>query len=231
MARIVNILRAGIFYLALFMLTLAVALAAPLMRLCGVNDTMIARRWLRVVGFLIRVVCGIRYIVHGSIPKTPCIFAVQHQSAWETFLLTVLLDIPAIVLKKELLSIPIFGRYLRHLGMVPIDRSAGRKALSGIQEAAKEALDAKRHVVIFPEGTRVKYGVRGRIQSGIAALYGMSQAPVIPVTLDSGRLWPRNSFLKKPGTVTVRFHPKLPEGLSRQELTQALEQLYYGSMD
>lgn len=230
MARILNAFRAGFFYLALVILTLCMALAAPLLWIIGVDDRAIARSWLRHALFLIRHVCGITYAVRGQIPKAPCIFAVQHQSAWETFVLTALLDMPAIVLKKELLSIPIFGRYLRYVGMVPIDRSAGRKALSGIRLAAKEALDAKRHVIIFPEGTRVKYGARGRIQSGVAALYEASLAPIVPVTLDSGRLWPRNSFLKKPGVITVQFHSPLPKKLARREVTQALETLYYGNV-
>lgn len=184
--------------------------------------------WLTGVKLLIRYVGGIRYRVVGTLPPPPAIIAAQHQSAWETFILTHMLDMPAIVLKKELLSIPIFGRYLRKGGMIAIDRSAGRAALTQIAVDAQKALDERRYVVIFPEGTRVPYGEKGKPHGGIAALYNIGTVPVIPVTLDSGRFWPRKSPPKVPGEITLTFHPALSKDLGRGELISTLEKLYYG---
>lgn len=183
--------------------------------------------WLDGVTWMIRHIIGVRFKLVGKVPPAPAIIAAQHQSAWETFILTHMLDMPAIVLKKELLDIPIFGLYLRKVGMIAIDRSAGREALKQVAAQAEKALADGRYVIIFPEGTRMPYGVKGKPHGGIAALYNIGTVPVVPVTLDSGRFWPRKSLVKTPGEITLTFHPALPKDLGRGELISALEKLYY----
>lgn len=181
--------------------------------------------WLRTVEWIERHIGGIRYRVLGRehVPKGGCIIASKHQSAWETFKLHLLFGDPAIVLKKELLDIPIWGWYLRRAGMIPIDRAGRAKALSVMMRAAHEAADAGRKIVIFPQGTRVMPGAQKPYKSGIVALYQELNLPIVPMALNSGLFWPKNGFIKKPGVITVEFLPPIPPGLPREEMRERLK--------
>ncbi len=182
--------------------------------------------WLRQVEWIERYVGGIHYRVIGRshIPHGACIIAAKHQSAWETFKLHMLFGDPAIVLKKELLNIPIWGWYLRKSGMIPIDRAGRANALSGMMVAAHKAVENKRKIVIFPQGTRVAPGVAKPYRSGVAALYQELNLPIVPMALNSGVLWPKNGFIKKAGTITVEFLPPIPPGLKRGEMMERLKE-------
>jgi 1-acyl-sn-glycerol-3-phosphate acyltransferase len=181
--------------------------------------------WLRQVAWIEQHISGITYRVTGreNIPSGACIIAAKHQSAWETFKLHLIFGDPAIVLKRELLSIPIWGWYLQRAGMIPIDRKGRAKALVRMMEAAHRAADAGRKIVIFPQGTRVKVGVDAPYKSGIAALYQELKLPIVPMALNSGLLWPKNNFIKKPGHITVAFLPPIPAGLARGEMMERLK--------
>ena len=91
-----------------------------------------------------------------------------------------------------------------------------------MMRAAEAAIAEGRPIVIFPEGTRVPPGQRPPLQPGFAGLYRALKLPVVPLALDSGRLWPRASFLKRPGIVTMRFAPAIAPGLSRKEIEAAV---------
>jgi 1-acyl-sn-glycerol-3-phosphate acyltransferase len=130
---------------------------------------------------------------------------------------------PAIVLKKELLNIPIWGWYLRRSGMIPIDRAGKTKALSDMMEAAHKAAAAGRKIVIFPQGTRLPPTEWKPYKSGVAALYQELNLPVVPMTLNSGLFWPKHSFIKKPGAITVQFLPPILPGLSRDVMMERLK--------
>jgi len=185
----------------------------------------VARLWLAQTAWIERVIGGMSYRVIGSehVPQGACIIAAKHQSAWETMKLPLLFDDPAIVLKKELLAIPIWGRYLRHAGMIPIDRGSGSAALAAMMQAAHKAAEAGRKIVIFPQGTRVAPGAERPYKGGVAALYRELNIPVVPMALNSGLLWPRNSFIKKPGLITIEFLPPILPGLSREEMLTKLK--------
>jgi 1-acyl-sn-glycerol-3-phosphate acyltransferase len=182
------------------------------------------RVWLGGVVVLARVIAGIGYEVRGreNIPTTPCIVAAKHQSAWDTFALPVLLDLPTFVLKKELMQIPLFGWYLRRYGAVPVDRKAGAKALRGMLRSAEAEMARGRSVVIFPEGTRVPPGETRAYHPGVAALYRDLNVPIVPITLNSGWFWGRRRFRKSPGTIVIDVRPAIPTGLSRREVMDRL---------
>src|SRR5262249_13431310 len=129
-----------------------------------------------------------------------------------------LFDNPAIVLKKELLSIPVWGRYLERSGVIPIDRAGGGAALLAMLSAAHKAVEQGQKIIIFPQGTRIAPGVDKPYKSGVAVLYRELNVPVVPMALNSGLLWPKNSFLKKPGTITIEFLPPIPPGQPREEM-------------
>ena len=180
--------------------------------------------WLGAVAWVEKNLGGIDYRVIGreNIPPGACIVASKHQSEWETFKLHLILGDPAIVLKKELLNIPLIGWYMSLSGSIAIDRSARSQALSGMTQAARNAAAEGRPIVIFPEGTRAAPHEKRPYKNGVAALYQELNIPVVPMALNSGVFWPRNSFLKKRGTITVEILPPIQAGLSREEMMQRL---------
>ncbi|MGE3623122.1 MAG: lysophospholipid acyltransferase family protein [Bdellovibrionales bacterium] len=186
--------------------------------------TAVVRLWLSHLDWIEKHIGGIHYRVIGRehIPPGACIIAAKHQSAWETFKLHLLLGDPAIVLKAELLNIPIWGWYVRRAGMIPIDRARGAQALSRMMKAAHKAADEGRKIVIFPQGTRIAPGADRPYKSGVAALYEELDLPVVPMALNSGLLWGRNSFIKKPGLITVEFLSPIPSGLPRAQMMERL---------
>lgn len=153
----------------------------------------------------LEVTCGLKYRVEGSenIPKSPCIIMSKHQSAWETMALQKMFPPQVWVMKREIFWIPFFGWAIAAMEPIAIDRSSGRKAISQIIEQGKKTLDSGKWVVIFPEGTRVPPGKKGRYGMGGAILATKSGYPVIPVALNSGEFWRRNDFIKRPGTIDV----------------------------
>jgi 1-acyl-sn-glycerol-3-phosphate acyltransferase len=176
-----------------------------------------ARLWAGWFWWLVRHVLRIRVVVRGHIPQHSVIVAAKHQSAFETIATLHLFDAPAVVLKAELMRVPVWGFIARRHGVIPVAREAGAAALRAMLRAAEAAKAANRPILIFPEGSRVPYGEAPALKPGVAGLYKMLKLPVIPVALDSGRLWPRRAFVKKAGTITVRFGEEIPAGLPRAE--------------
>lgn len=174
-----------------------------------------------------RVVCGIRHQVKGfdNLPDAPAILLSKHQSAWETIFLFHAMPRPLVyVFKKELLYIPFFGWGLALLRMIPIDRSKTRDAFSQVVEQGRKRLASGQWIIMFPEGTRSRVGAKGKYKSGGARLAIETGAPVVPIALNAGECWPKNSFIKKPGLITVSIgKPISPEGLTPAELIQQVE--------
>jgi 1-acyl-sn-glycerol-3-phosphate acyltransferase len=186
--------------------------------------TAIVRLWLSHLDWIEKHIGGITWHVIGRehVPKGACIIASKHQSAWETFKLHLLFGDPAIVLKKELLLIPIWGWYVRRAGMVAIDRARGVEALPRMMKSAQKVIGEGRKIVIFPQGTRVAPGEDRPYKNGVAALYQELNVPVVPMALNSGLLWGKNSFIKKHGVITIEFLPPIPPGLPRMEMMTRL---------
>jgi 1-acyl-sn-glycerol-3-phosphate acyltransferase len=128
------------------------------------------------------------------------------------------------VIKRELLRVPFFGWAFRMLSPIAIDRSAGREALKQIVSQGKEKLAQGFWVLVFPEGTRVAPGEKGRYGIGGSWLAAETGAPIVPVAHNAGEVWPKNAFVKHAGTVTVRIGPAIEtRGKSAAELTRAVE--------
>lgn len=165
-----------------------------------------------------RLLLGIRTRIDGEVPQGAVLIAAKHQSMFETIEMVAILERPAVVLKRELADIPGWGWAARRYGVIPIDRAGGATALRRMMSAAQAAIAQGRPIVIFPEGTRVTPGEQPPLQPGFAGLYRALRLPVVPVALDSGRLWPRRGFAKRPGVVTMRFGEPVPAGLPRAEV-------------
>ena len=182
--------------------------------------------WAAGTEFLARHVLGIRFRVRGreNIPAGAVIVACKHQSAYETIVMSLMLPNPAVVMKRELLAIPIYGWYSLRMGMIPVDRSASSLAMRQMLRAAERAAAENRAIVIFPEGTRTAPGAAPHYLPGVAGLYRHLNLPVVPVAIDSGLLWGRNAFRKHPGTVTFQYLPPIMPGLDRRAFMAELEE-------
>ena len=178
------------------------------------------------VMWLTRHVLGIRYVIEGleHLPAGPAIILAKHQSAWETIAFLCVFPPVSPVIKQELLKIPFFGWGFSLLNPIAIDRSAGREALKQIVKQGREKLAQGFWVLVFPEGTRVAPGEKGRYGIGGGWLAAETGAPVVPVAHNAGELWPKNAFVKRPGIVTVRIGPVIEStGRTAAELTRAVE--------
>lgn len=193
--------------------------------LVGLPATLFGRRatlavvlgWTDFHHWLARHVLGIRVRVEGEIAPGCNLIAVKHQSMFETMEMVRLSRLPIIVLKKELSDLPLFGFLTRRYGVIPVERSAGAKALRHLIEEGRKAVATGRPVIIYPEGTRVRPGETPPLRSGFAALYRALGVPVIPVATDSGRLWGRG-LVHRSGTVTFKIGSTLPPGLPRDRI-------------
>lgn len=209
-----SLLYALVFYPGSVLYVLAGVLVLPLGR--G-PVRRVADAWAGFNRLCARFLLGISSRVEGEVPRGPALVAVKHQSMFETLEIQLVLDTPATVMKSELGRIPLWGRLTRVYGILPVDRDGGAAALRRLLRAAGEAIAEGRPIVIFPEGTRVSPGERPPLEPGFAGLYRALGLPVVPVALDSGKVWPRRSFVKRPGVVTMRFGAPIPPGLPRRE--------------
>jgi 1-acyl-sn-glycerol-3-phosphate acyltransferase len=219
-------LRSVLFNLVFYAWTALLGIAAlPLLLAPRAAVMRFGRWWSGTVLALARAIAGIDYEIRGAehLPRQPAIIAMKHQSAWDTLAVPVLLGDVAIVLKRELLWIPCYGWYVRKAGMIPVDRGAGATALKAMVRRARAVVAEGRPIVIFPEGTRTAVGTKRAYHPGVAALYTQLGLPVVPIAVNSGRFWPRRSFLKRPGRIVVEALPPLRPGLERKAFLAELQ--------
>ena len=218
-----NWIRSALFAIAFYGWTVVAVLLSFPISLLGTGPLRAwAHGWARGHRGCAALFLGIRSRVEGAVPRGPTLVAAKHQSMFETLEIMLLLNEPAVVLKRELTDIPLWGWVVRRYGVIPVDRQGGAAALRRMMRAAEQAIAEGRPIVIFPEGTRVPPGERPPLQPGFAGLYRALKLPVVPVALDSGRLWPRHRFVKRPGIVTMRFGDPLPADLPRREIEAAV---------
>ena len=187
-----------------------------------------AQLWARTLLGGARVICGIEMEVIGRehLPDGPMLIASQHQSAFDTLIWLLLVPRVSYVYKAELSRVPLVGPLLRMSGQIMLDRRAGFAAIKALLRGAERAVADGRQIVIFPEGTRVEPGVEAPLRPGIAALAARTALPVIPVSTDSGRLWGRQAFVKRPGIVHVVIGPALPARQGQAALMESLRQAW-----
>jgi 1-acyl-sn-glycerol-3-phosphate acyltransferase len=184
-------------------------------------------RWNAFVVWSAKVICGIDYRVKGyeNLPDGPAILLSKHQSAWETIFYLWFMPRPLVyVFKKEILYIPFFGWGMALLRMIPIDRSKGKDAFAHVVIQGRRRLADGQWIIMFPEGTRIPVGERGKYKGGGTRLAVETNTPVVPIAMNAGEYWPKGSFIKRPGMVTVSIgKPISPEGLSSAEMMQQVE--------
>jgi 1-acyl-sn-glycerol-3-phosphate acyltransferase len=213
------------FYLNTFFFGLLIVLLSRLLPYGAM--TRLGRAWSSVSLWLLAVICGLRHRIQGleQLPEGPCVVLCKHQSTWETISLRRILPLAQTwVLKQELLRIPVFGWALACYEPIALDRSAGRKAMRQLLEQGQIQLELGRCVVIFPEGTRVAAGKRGRYNIGGALLAEKAGVPVVPIAHNAGVFWRRRGIRKHPGTIDLVIGaPIQTDGRKPSEINAAVE--------
>ena len=223
--------RALAFNIAFLAWTLAVGtIGLPLLLAPRATAMAFGRFWAKGVLVLLELLVGLDHEVIGldHIPAGGCIIAMKHQSAWDALILPVVLGDLAVVVKRELLLLPIYGWYAARAGSIGIDRKGGAGALRRIVAAARPVVAEGRPVVIFPQGTRVAPGAALRTaapyQPGVAALYGALGVPLVPAAVNSGLFWGRRAFVKRRGRILLEFLQPIPPGWPRRRLMAEIEE-------
>ncbi len=210
-----TILFSLMFYGGSLIIVPLVALAAPF----GVENVIRgARIWALWHRWCARWFLGLSIRIEGEIPKGSYLFAIKHESMFEAVDTLAMFHRPAVVFKRELLDIPIWGWVARRHGVIPIDRDAGAAAVRQMLAAGKAAIAADRPIILFPEGTRVPHGEQPELRAGMAGLYRLLGLPIIPLSLDSGKYVKRGAFTKQAGVITVRVGDPIPPGLKREDV-------------
>ena len=232
MSNIILYIRATLFWIGFAVSTLLVGLMSPfLLPFSHKTSYKILMPWTYFNVWWIRVTCGIKYNLIGKEnidPNNHGIVLANHQSTWETLLIPTLFN-PAVswVLKEELFKIPFFGWALARVNPIAINREAGSSAIDQVKTKGKVRLDEGNWVCIFPEGTRVNVGETKRYKMGGALLANYCAEssddgkgyPVYPLAHNAGECWPRHSYIKRPGTITVSVgKPFSVEGLNPGEI-------------
>lgn len=224
MIKAATALRAHLF--TLFMATLTAVMGLTLLPALADRRAAryVTRIWARIVLAGLDFLCGVKFRVLGTenMPAGPAIVAANHQSQWETIALLALLPRPAIVLKKELLRIPVYGWWAARTG-VAVDRSAGAKALRMLRRETERHIKRGDQIVVFPEGTRGPPGELGALQPGVAGMYLAADVEVTPAVHNSGEHWRYPGSEKKPGVITLRFLPPIAPNMTRRAFMPALE--------
>lgn len=183
-------------------------------------------RWTFFIVWLAKTLCGVKYQITGleNIPEQPAVVLCKHQSSWETYAVQVIFPYQAWALKRELLQIPGVGWALALTKPISINRDKPKEAIRKLINEGKQHLASGRWVIIFPEGTRIAPGEKGRYQKGGAMLAHAAGAPIVPMAHNAGTYWPRRGFLKTPGTVQVVIGPPIyPENHTPAELINMTE--------
>ncbi len=221
-------IRSSLFCLGLIVSTLiAVPITLLLLVVPFAMRFRLVSNWARFNLWWLRVTCNIKAEITGleNIIDQPAIIMCKHQSAWETLVIQLLFPPQVWILKRELLWIPIYGWGLATMRPIAIDRSLGVRALKQIVLQGVERLNAGLWVVVFPEGTRIAPGKRQKYHPGGGMLAEKSGYPVIPIAHNAGHLWPRNSFLKWPGTIRMVIGaPVQTQGKKAAQITREVEE-------
>lgn len=212
-----DVIRSLMFYLAFYVGTVVYVSAFWLAALIGEGlSRRVVRGWAQFHRRCARWLLGIRVVIEGEMPNEGVLVAMKHESFFEAIDLPALMHWPVPFPKVELIGIPGWGWVAKRYGVVVVERDQGARALRAMVASARRFAVRGRPLAIFPEGTRVPHGQQAKLQSGFAGLYKLLGLPVVPVAVDSGRLYHRR--WKKPGVITVRVGERIEPGLPRAEL-------------
>jgi len=225
-------IRSLVFNIFLYVgLILIFILAIPTLILPSKFTIFFGRISAKYLVFILKIILNTKVIFHGveNLKKVNNFFvASAHQSMFETFALQIPLDGPIFILKKELLNIPLFGWYLRKIGSIAIVRDTTTRENLNFFDRVRERIEtSKRPLLIFPQGTRVKLDEQPPFKKGVGRIYKALNLPCVPVALNTGKVWPKNSFLKYPGDIHISFLEPIMSGKNNEEFVKDIENKIY----
>ena len=225
-------IRSLIFNIFLYVgLILIFILAIPTLILPSKFTIFFGRLSAKYLVFILKIILNTKVKFHGveNLKKVDNFFvASAHQSMFETFALQIPLDGPIFILKKELLNIPLFGWYLRKIGSIAIVRDTTTRENLNFFDKVRERIElSKRPLLIFPQGTRVKLDEQPPFKKGVGRIYKALNLPCVPVALNTGKVWPKNSFLKYPGDIHISFLEPIMSGKNNEEFVKDIENKIY----
>jgi 1-acyl-sn-glycerol-3-phosphate acyltransferase len=225
-------LKSLVFNIFLFSgLILIFILAIPTLLLPAKYTLFFGRVSAKYIVIILKIILNTNVVFHGleNLEKVNNFFvASAHQSMFETFALQIPLDSPIFILKKELLNIPLFGWYLRKIGSVAIIRETTTKENLNFFDKIKERIEKnKRPLLIFPQGTRVKLDENPPFKKGVGRIYRALNLPCVPVALNTGKVWPKNSFMKFSGDIHISFLEPVMPGKEKDEFVKEIENKIY----
>ncbi len=215
----IQAIRTALFYVLFIgqtaIIAIIIGIIGLIMRRRTALSWALARYWCWSNLIFLRWIAGVDTDVSGAenIPPGGCIIASKHQSDWDVFAVFPHTGRPAYIVKKELMRIPFFGWAARSLDCIEVDRQKGAQAIPDMMLSARAAIDRGCRIVIFPEGTRKAPLAPPDYRQGIVRMYSELNVPVVPVALNSGLYWGRNSPVIWPGTARGRFLPPIEPGL------------------
>ena len=216
-------------------ISVACIIAFPLLFLKDKHMICAGKILSKYVGFLLKIFIDVKIDFKGTenLKKFEKYFvASAHQSMFETFALQTVISGPIFILKKELMKIPFFGWCLKKIGAIAIVRdTATKENLNFFDRILDQTNKSKRPLLIFPQGTRVPYKERPDFKKGVARIYEALKLPCVPVALNTGKVWPKNSFNKYPGKITISFLEPIKPGLNKDEFLKKLQNIIYNEID
>ena len=223
----------NLFFYSVVIVVLIIAI--PTLVLPKKSTLLFGKLLANLIILVLRITLNTKVIFHGlkNLKKVDKFFvASAHQSMLETFILQSPLDFPIFILKKELLKIPLFGWYLKKIGSIEITREITTKDNLGFFEKIKKVIDRdNRPLLIFPQGTRVKFGERVPFKKGAGRIYDVLNIPCIPVALNTGKIWPKNSFVKYSGDIHISFLEPIMPGIDKNDFLNQLETKIYSEIE
>jgi 1-acyl-sn-glycerol-3-phosphate acyltransferase len=228
-------LKSLIFNIFLYLGLVAIfILAIPTLVLPDKFTLFFGRLSAKYIVFLLKIILNTKVIFNGleNLKKIDHFFvASAHQSMFETFALQIPLDSPIFILKKELLKIPLFGQYLKKIGSIEIIRETTTKENLNFFEKIKSRIEEqKRPLLIFPQGTRVKFNEQPPFKKGVGRIYSSLNLPCIPVALNTGKVWPKNSFMKYSGDIHISFLEPIMPGKDKNDFVKEIEEKIYSEI-
>jgi len=185
--------------------------------------------------FCLKIILSVKIVVIGKdniSHKKKFFIAATHQSMFETFYLQTIFNAPVFILKRELISMPIFGWYLKKIGSISIKRSKVTKDNLGFfDDIHKTINNTKRPLIIFPQGTRVKPEERPDLKKGAARIYEELKISCQPVAINSGYIWPKKGVKQSNKIITISILPLIDYGINKNEFTNILKKSIYSELD
>lgn len=184
------------------------------------------RIWIKMIFLLLKFICHITHEIQGfeNIPSHAVIIASKHQSAFETLALFYYIPRAIFIHKKQLFLIPIFGQYLKKINMISIDRAGRASTMRNMLKLARGKILSGISIIIFPEGTRKNPGSKPNYKTGFVGLYKELNTEILPIAVNSGKFWPKNTIVKKAGHITIKILPLIKSGLDRKKILSEVQE-------